>query len=254
MPRSTPPIRNHPSGFSLIEILVAIGIVSLLVAIAIPVFSLAYGTARSAQASAALAALDSAEVEYESTTGLRVWALDGSANDYDSSNGTSLAKFFQPTDWGDSSTSLDETYRGSTGSGVPTKNGHPDGYPEHYIERFIALIDQVDSTKRIWRSVDENQITDADGDGFAELTDPWGTPIVYAAFISHKDNAGEDNFLEQRGDMQTFGGGSFVPKAPAPVFVSAGPDGDFGDVNGTAAERAAAEDNLYSDAQGKGGN
>ncbi|MEM1209766.1 MAG: type II secretion system protein [Planctomycetota bacterium] len=243
----------HPSGFSLIEILVAIGIVSLLVAIAIPVFSLAYGTARSAQASVALAALDSAEVEYESTTGLRVWALDGSVDDYDSSNGTSLAKFFQPTDWGSDAQARNAP--GSTGTAtIDDRDTDNDGIPEGYIERFIALIDQVDSTKRIWRSVDENQIADTDNDGFLEIIDPWGTPIVYAAFVSHKDNAGEDNLLEQRGDMQTFGGGSFVPKAPAPVFVSAGPDGDFGDVNGTAAERAAAEDNLYSDAQGKGGN
>ncbi|MEM9251595.1 MAG: prepilin-type N-terminal cleavage/methylation domain-containing protein [Planctomycetota bacterium] len=242
-------------GFSLIEILVAIGIITLLVGLAIPVFSLAYDTAKSSQAQAALNALKAAEVTYESATGLRVFHLDDSADDYDASNGTTLARFFQPTDWGSTSLVLPATNPTEPSpDDLPSKNGHPDGYPEHFIERFIALVDQRDESRSLWRSVDNNNIVDTDGDGFAEVTDPWGTPIVYAAFVSHRDSDNDDNFLEQRGDMQAAGGGSFVPKSPAPVFVSAGPDRDFGDVNGSAAEQAAAEDNLYSDSIGKGDN
>lgn len=251
MTRPNQPSRASLPGFSLIEILVAVGIVTLLVAIAIPVFSLAYDSAKSSRASAALAALDSAEVEYESSTGLRVWALDDSASSYDGDNDAALSKFFQPTDW--SSALFDETAPGSTGSGRPDPNDYANA-PEHYVERFIALINQQETTRVLWGAVDEDLVVDNDGDGFAEVLDPWGTPIVYAAFVSHNDSVSADDFLPQRGDLTNTTGGTYAPKSPAPFFVSAGPDGEFGSVTGTAAERAAAEDNLYSYDLGKGGN
>ncbi|MEM0913609.1 MAG: type II secretion system protein [Planctomycetota bacterium] len=249
-------------GFSLIEILVAIGIITLLVGLAIPVFSLAYDTAKSSQALAALAALESAEVEYESTTGLRVFHLDtgtsttnSSAELYDTSNGSSTSKFYQPFNWG--SDSFAETYQGSAGTGTingglyTTEAG--EDIPLDFIERFIAIASQNASSDGLWRAVDEKFITDLDNDGFAEIIDPWGTPILYAAFVSHSDSESIDDFLPQRGDMTAAGGG-YVPKSPAPFFVSAGPDGKFGDVNGTAAEQEDAEDNVYSYTLDKGAN
>jgi len=250
-----------PPGFSLIEILVAIGIVSLLVAIAIPVFSLAYETARSSQATAALNALESAEVEFESATGQRVFHLaagptastDSSAEEYDDDNGSALSVFFHAVNWASGDfppTNPTEP----TPDDRPSVNGNSEGYPEHFIERFIALVDQQDTSRTLWRSVGDNQIVDTDEDGFMEVVDPWGTPIVYAAFVSHKDSENDDDFLPERGDLRGLGGGVFVPKAPAPFFASAGPDRDFGDVNGSAAEQAAAEDNLYSYNLGKGSN
>jgi len=239
----------RPAGFSLIEILVAIGIVTLLVAIAIPVFSLAYETARSSQATAALNALESAEVEFESAVGQRIWHLDGSPEDYHNS---ALSRYFVDLDW--DTASVPETYRNSTGSGNPgTANA---ANPQGFIERFIALADQQDTTRTLWRSVDDNLIRDTDNDGFAEAVDPWDTPIVYAAFVSHNDDYAADDFLPQRGDLtrDPNDSSSYIPESPAPFFASAGPDGEFGDSNGSAAEQAAAEDNLYSFNLGKGGN
>jgi prepilin-type N-terminal cleavage/methylation domain-containing protein len=249
MATTSPPIRPSSRGFSLIELLVAIGIVSLLVAIAIPVFSLAYDTAKSSQASAALNALESAEVEYESATGQRVWHLSGRPSGYHSGQ---MQPFFEDIDWG--SASVPRNYQSATGTGDPGSANAAN--PQGFIERFIALIDQRDTTRTLWRGVDDDFIRDTDADGFAEIVDPWDTPIVYAAFVSHKDDPSTDDFLPQHGDLTGVGGGAFIPKSPAPFFASAGPDGDFGDASaadGTAAKEAA-EDNIYSFDLGKGAN
>lgn len=252
--------------------MVAVGIIVLLIGIAFPVFQIARTTALQAEARSTLNALETAEVEFESASGRRIWHLDGSALDYDNNNGSSISRYYDPTvNWASTSASdrVDRTAPGATGTGMPSSTRNSDGYPEQYIERFIALANQLPASRTAWvAAADGNSRVDTDDDGFDEIVDPWDTPVVYASFVSHTDGDTDDDFLPQRGELidvsrQSVGDVPrraalvpYVPVAPAPFFASAGPDGEFGDESADdgSPEKAAAEDNIYSFTAAKEGN
>jgi hypothetical protein len=103
-------------------------------------------------------------------------------------------------------------YRRATGS-YPTSRG-----PDSAIPAVVDLIDH-EKTRPILEAFPSSLRS---GPGRKRLVDPWGTPLHY--------------YPEDSGDPAAKASGG------KPVFVSAGPDRDFGDTN-----PVARENNLRSD-------
>jgi len=122
-----------------------------------------------------------------------------------------------------SNDALKDSYSGANA----VKNYRYTGY------RFIFATYSLADCKKLILGMDSNLLKDWDGIGYLGVVDGWDHPIVYLSVVSTSDSCSYDDIF---------------PARSAPYFVSAGPDGEFGDVrtSATAAEQAQAADNIYS--------
>lgn len=112
-----------------------------------------------------------------------------------------------------------------------------DGLYRHSgIERWVWAVSRVPEIRQMLASLDEDYFQDTDGDGFLEVLDGWGRPIIYAAYVYHGPPG--PNVVEMDQFLHPVGG-PFKDAAEAvsatakwrPFFCSAGPDGYWGNAN-----------------------
>ena len=246
--------------FTLIELLVVIGIVALLVAIGVGAYTGVMSAGKHEETRALLTKAAGIAQEYQDTTGRIVnhYTYPGSG-DRDPYHLEELADY----DWSDSR--YERNVPGATGE-TDLDADDDQEFIARSIERFVWATHRVPSAQEMYGRVNETVFTDLTGEipdpvggdalytenpnGFLELRDGWDNKIVYAAFVAHDDDHGThdatDDYLDD----------DFLPPHDRPFFVSAGPDGDFGNYEDLrnrregnshdAARAAAAEDNVYS--------
>ncbi len=113
----------------------------------------------------------------------------------------------------------------------PMNSGKRSGMavPDSWNERFVAQMWSHQRARAALERLPATSLVDTEGNGFLEILDAWGTPLIYVHGVSHSDSFTDDDFL---------------PETPIPTFISAGYDRKFGDVRNAVEERA--KDNLTS--------
>lgn len=119
-----------------------------------------------------------------------------------------------------------EAYRSKVGS-VPNIAFSGGGNTEDLIDKLKKVPSIRDG---ILAGLNEDMLN-ADG----ALIDGWGNEMIYIPRNPYDWN--EDDNNETRNDIPTFSG---------PFFISRGPDGELGNINGNANAKEQAEDNVYS--------
>jgi prepilin-type N-terminal cleavage/methylation domain-containing protein len=146
---------RRAQGFSLIETLVVIGIISILVSLVVASGVYLNGRAKQSQTRGILAALAAIDTEYRGQVGPPV---DQSSADW----ATEANTFTFPI--------------GSTTVGAA---GQPsDTSPNASIERFVIKAKQVSQTATMIDNL-INNTRDDDNNNFAEIVDGWGNAIAY---------------------------------------------------------------------------
>ncbi len=102
--------------------------------------------------------------------------------------------------------------------------------PDSWNELFVATLWQLKVCRTMLESTGYRSLQDLDQDGFLELVDGWGNPLIYVTKVSHTDDYPWDDFL---------------PEHPHPFLASSGPDGVFGHMHYLLRQQTAS-DNLYS--------
>ena len=102
--------------------------------------------------------------------------------------------------------------------------------PDSWNEQAVETLMKLPRCHAMLKSLGADSFVDKDGDGFKEVLDGWGRPLIFVGGVSHTDSFTADDFLRAH---------------PHPYWVSAGPDGLFGDVR--IPNDPALADNLYSD-------
>lgn len=228
--RNTRP-HHHRPGFSLIEILVVISIITVLVGLSFPVALKILAQSEASQTRAMLLGLAAAADDYNRATGRVV-------------DHTATADAF--------GNPLNNLYVGQ-----PSPN--PGGNTDATMGYFVFTAGQSSTTAKLIALAAKNDlklgtldlvnIADKIGDGSlnlgtignVELRDVWDTPIRYAGGVDHNDAFTDDDYL---------------PAHPTAFFASAGPDGEWGEVDNNNQPDPAvdndgdgepdAADNIYS--------
>ncbi len=239
------PQRTIGTGFTLLEIMVAIGIIALLAAITLSLSNSIMRKAEERQTKDVLRLLKLALVEWEIASDGKLTFEDytyvGNCQDctFDVTNDGSLAS--------------------PTFGLIGVANGIMQTAMEKRLQQTVQVIRQIESSDNILlKLTDDNFIEDTEGTSI--LVDSWGTPIgvifpgQYYADTSElafaQDESGDLTIRDQAED----GLGSCMNKEP--IFVSAGPDRTWGyrfQSNGGYDNDALAKalweaslDNLYS--------
>lgn len=211
---------RRPAGFSLIEILVVIGIVILLVGI-----GLGFGRKMSS-------------LRHKTKTR----SLLENCNTLVAVHYTEVGKHINhwggdPYDWSQANTKKINMQNGRYNREAPglatmyDPVSSPSNPSSRFadIERLIWACSQNDEVARMLPMLGPH-LTDHDGDGFAELSDGWGTPFMFAKAVDHSDGYAPDDLLPEYG---------------TPFVASAGEDRDFGDAQ-NAPDAKVRQDNMYS--------
>jgi prepilin-type N-terminal cleavage/methylation domain-containing protein len=238
---STLPVRQRCQAFTIVEMLVVIMILAILISLGVGAGISFRRDARLKQVKAVLDTCRAAATEYQTVTGM---TINHSAFDPANAGSTDVGPF----NWWQFAQDkpvlkpLDEKQE---------EDDQPDSKPSYvYIERFVWAASQVPSVKKILEG--RAFLADTDGDGFQELVDPFGQPLAYAAFVSHRRPDGTG------GDEIKFD--DYLPESRQPYFGSAGMDGKWGKARTkeefgsdqpyqeylVTEEGKFAQDNLYS--------
>ncbi|MEM6393780.1 MAG: type II secretion system protein [Planctomycetota bacterium] len=200
---------RNPHGFGLIELLVVIAIIALFLGIGLGSFSYIKGQAEQETAYALVTQTLNAETEYFAQTGNRVF--------HESDD---LALLLNPA-----SPAAAQAVRNAPGSTGLGPVSAMDKSSEVFVWQTLSLPAAADMLRA---ATGENGLADTDGDGFLELQDPWGNLIEYRRTVNGSD-----------ADLPGLIHG-------APLLVSAGPDGDFGEYSNANEPNDDARDNVLS--------
>lgn len=191
-------------GFSLMEMLMVIVIIATLLAIGLVAGANFRRDARVKQVKTVLDTCRAAATEYQAATGL---VVNHSA--YNPGDGSTNK--IKPFDW---KALADDDVQLAPLSEKQEQNDDPDKADKAtnvYIERFVWAVHQVPSARKILEG--HKFLEDTDADGFAEVVDPFGRALAYAAFVNHEDEIEKDDYL---------------PEHRTPFFASRGIDGLWG--------------------------
>ena len=195
-------------GFSIIEMIIIIGIIVLLTALGIRVGAAFKSRAMVARTRGILSQCEAVATAYQVQTGnvINLWPLN--TNTYNITWGGSAPPYPAPAL--------------TLGPPFPTNT---------YINNFVWAAKRQAAVQPLLRAL---------GGGASEYT---SNNIAYSE--SANEIRDSWNHLLDYYPSSSNGAGPY-PDHPTPFFVSAGLDGKLGNIGGSAAEKQAAADNLYS--------
>lgn len=161
-----PPARRHArGGYTLIEMLVAVAIITVLIGLTVGAYSAIRQSAARSKTKATLGVLKSAADELKVATGVVVPHVNIS------SSNTARA-VYTTIDW----------------SQALTKNWPPPPPPpgtgviDDSIERFVWYALKNETAAKMLEALGPQTLVDKDGDGFYEVLDAWDRKIEYVAY------------------------------------------------------------------------
>lgn len=246
-------------GFSLVEIVVVVGIILVLLSLVLAVSTLVIQQAETRQVKTVFTNLDSAVLEYETTIGRKLTCQPrGESND-----GAWDFRYYSVL--GDDVPTLQSPYNYSFPGNICSCNADTEpsnarGW-ERRIVRLMEILKRTEAAEEIVSRIDSNLLVPVLGPGnppqalpggrsLTSVIDPWGTPIVFVCPGRMWKN-GDTEIKDSDGTVRTDFEKKFgVCRNRTPMFVSCGPDGDPGClscVNEQDSPRYQASiDNIYS--------
>ncbi|MCH2161578.1 MAG: prepilin-type N-terminal cleavage/methylation domain-containing protein [Phycisphaerales bacterium] len=244
-------------GFSLVELVVVVGIILVLLGLVLAVSTLVIQQAETRQVKAVFANLDSAVMEYETTIGRKLTCQPRGEAD----EGAWDFRYYNVL--GQDVPSLEDRFEFAYPGTLCSCNAdvEPDtgrGW-ERRIVRLMEILKRTDAAEEIISRIDPNLLVPVlasnnqpfpNGPSFTAVVDPWGLPIVFVA-PGRLWRDGDNEIRDVDGTVRTefeikFG----VCRNRTPLFVSCGPDGDPGCLSCVGSANSpryqAAIDNIYS--------
>jgi type II secretory pathway pseudopilin PulG len=248
-----PAVRRR-GGFSLIELVVVVGIIITLISLVLAVSTLLIQANESRQLEAAFATLDSAVQEYEQVVGRPLTYQDRTEQ-------AVRGSFDIPYDVDFNINALEGFY-GATGAGeacICAATGDSHGW-EKSIVRLFQLMARTESAEEIIAKLDPslflpvrlaNGLPLPNNQTLTTLVDPWGATVAIVMPGRKWRDSDQGNLpLDADGTIRTSLESKIgVCRNGKPLFVSAGPDGDIGCLacaGGTSPRFEATLDNVYS--------
>jgi type II secretory pathway pseudopilin PulG len=241
-------------GFSLIELVVVVGIIITLISLVLAVSTLLIQANESRQLEAAFATLDSAVQEYEQVVGRPLTYQDRTEQ-------AVRGSFDIPYDIDFNINALEGFY-GANGAGeacICAATGDSHGW-EKSIVRLFQLMARTESAEEIIAKLDPslflpvrlaNGLPLPNNQTLTTLVDPWGATVAIVMPGRKWRDSDQGNLpLDVDGTIRTSLESKIgVCRNGKPLFVSAGPDGDIGCLacaGGTSPRFEATLDNVYS--------
>jgi type II secretory pathway pseudopilin PulG len=248
-----PAVRRR-GGFSLIELVVVVGIIITLISLVLAVSTLLIQANESRQLEAAFATLDSAVQEYEQVVGRPLTYQDRTEQ-------AVRGSFDIPYDVDFNINALEGFY-GANGAGeacICAATGDSHGW-EKSIVRLFQLMARTESAEEIIAKLDpslflpvrlSNGLPLPNNQSLTTLVDPWGATVAIVMPGRKWRDSDQGNLpLDADGTIRTSLESKIgVCRNGKPLFVSAGPDGDIGCLacaGGTSPRFEATLDNVYS--------
>ena len=261
-------LRRPRRGFTLLELVVVIGIILVLMSLVLAVSTIVIQQAESRQLQAVFANLQASVNEYEQALGrkmtyedqsdqgggVKAWDIPFSPEFYDNGTTTDVPMEYPY--------SYSITAGGAyTCSCMQCQSTDTHGW-ERYIVRLMQLLERTDSAEEIIARIDPNLLVQVrrnngqplpDGQAMSSVIDPWGSPLaVVLPGRTWRDGDGDQGIIRDNdGTIRTSLEDKIgICKSATPLFVSAGPDADIGClkcVNDASSIRYQASiDNIYS--------
>lgn len=225
----------HAAAFTLIEMLVTVGIIVVLMSIGLVVGSRMQANARLTEARTLLLKVQTVADEYHDATADRRGRGVRINHSAQTAHGMNVSA---PIDWSPQLLKIIQPRPTDQEKGRLDTDDDDDAATKYRaVERFVWAVWQLPRARDLLTaSVSAKHLRDTDGNGFPEIIDPWDKPLFYAAFVDHDDNITFDDFLPQRKGWKLDEPSGYDYRAAPddvarwrPFFVSAGPSGRFGD-------------------------
>ena len=232
--------KNRTKGFTLIELIIVIGIIGLLVSLAFSAGSNVQEIAKEQSTKKSLLSLLMANDQFKAETGK---VVNHSGVD-DNPHRTHLS---MRINW-DVSNRFFNVPR-VIGDAAPITSNTVTDYRNNSIEQFLSVIYASATARKALGKTDEEHLCDKNKNGYYEMRDGWGKKIVYATFAVHDAQATYDSEVPNRILIPNlYKHDDFLPSYAKPFFASAGPDGEWGDAHAdeTSSDYKQAQDNIYS--------
>jgi type II secretory pathway pseudopilin PulG len=249
---------RRTSGFTLVELVVVVGIIIALLSLVLAVSTLLIQQNEARQLEAAFANLETAIQEYEQTVGRPISFQDRADPDgaWDISRSADLGV----------TGSVETPYDQSALTGVTcppcSANSEPNNYRgwSKFTVRLMSLLRGTQSAEDIIARLDPSlfvPVKQANGQplindqALSTLIDPWGAPVA-VVFPGRQWREGDSpDKLDADGTIRTYMETKMgICRNGKVLFVSAGPDGDIGCRGGACGQTGpryeATLDNIYS--------
>ncbi len=241
-------------GFSLIELVVVVGVIITLISLVLAVSTLLIQANEARQLEAAFATLDSAVQEYEQVVGRPLTYQDRSEQ-----NVRGAFDIPYNIDFGINAL---EGFYGAAGAGescICASGGDSHGW-EKSIVRLFQLMARTQSAEEIIAKLDpalfvpvrlSNGLSLPNNQTLTTLVDPWGATVALVMPGRKWRDSDEGNLeIDTDGTIRTSLETKLgICRNGKPLFLSAGPDGDIGCLDcagGTSPRFEATLDNIYS--------
>ena len=246
--------RLRRRGFSLLELVVVIGIILVLMSLVLAVSTVIIQQAENRQLETVFANLEASITEYEQAIGRKITYADRS----DPADMNWDVPFNPQLSYGSVEFPYNQQVAGGAYTCSCSASADTHGW-ERYIIRLLELLDRTDAAEEILSRIDPNMLVQVRtgngqplpaGHSMASIVDPWGSPLA-VVFPGRNWREGDSEIRDTDGTIRTYLEEKIgICKDATPLFVSAGPDADIGCVKcvneANSVRFQASIDNVYS--------